>query len=184
MRLLKILPLLFLFILGSCSPIRVAADYDTMADFTQYKTYAFYKKGIEKVDISDLDKRRILRALDEGLMAKGMTKSENPDLIISIFAKSTKKVNVYNNSGYYGYGGYYGHWSPWYYGPNYGTQVSVHEEGTLFVDFIDNNKKELVWQGIGKGALVIDNAAKKEARIKEFITKILEKYPPFIEEKK
>ena len=73
---------------------------------------------LEKVDISDLDKRRILRELDEGLMAKGMTKSENPDLIISIFAKSTKKVNIYNNSGYYGYPYYGGYWSPWYYGPN------------------------------------------------------------------
>lgn len=180
MRLLKYTPLLLLFIVSSCSSIRVAADYDTMADFNQYKTYAFYKKGIEKVDISDLDKRRILRELDAVLMAKGMTKSEDPDLIINIFAKSTKKVNVYNdyNYNYYGY-----YWSPWYYGPNYGSQVSVHEEGTLFIDFIDNTKKELVWQGIGKGALVIDNAAKKEKRIKEFIAKILEKYPPFIEEK-
>ena len=62
--------------------------------------------------------------------------------------------------------------------------MSVHEEGTLFIDFVDNKKKELVWQGIGKGALVIDDAAKKEKRIKEFIAKILEKYPPFIEEGK
>ena len=177
MRLFKVLPLLLVFAIVSCSSIRVAADYDTQVDFSKYKTYAFYKKGIDKVDISDLDKRRILRALEAELGAKGMTVSENPDLIISIFAKSTKKVNVYQ--GYNNY--YYGYWSPWYYGPNYGSQVTVHEEGTLFVDFVDNEKKELVWQGIGKGALVIDNAAKKEARINEFIAKILEKYPPFTE---
>lgn len=177
MKLFKLLPLLLAFAIVSCTTIRVAADYDTKADFSKYKTYAFYKKGIDKVDISDLDKRRILRALESELGAKGMTVSENPDLIISIFAKSTKKVNVYQ--GYNNY--YYGYWSPWYYGPNYGSQVTVHEEGTLFVDFVDNEKKELVWQGIGKGALVIDNAEKKEARINEFIAKILEKYPPFIE---
>jgi len=179
MKPIQILALLFLFIVGSCSPIRVAADYDTMVDFSQYKTYAFYKKGIDKVDISDIDKRRILRAIEAEFEAKGMIKSENPDLIVSIFAKSTKKVNVYegyNNNNY-------GYWSPWYYGPNYNRQVSIYEEGTLFIDFVDNQKKELVWQGIGKGALVIDNAVKKEARIKEFISKILEKYPPFIEEK-
>ena len=177
MRLFKFLPLVLVFAIVSCNSIQVAADYDTQVDFSQYKTYAFYKKGIDKVDISDLDKRRILRALEAELGAKGMTVSENPDLIISIFAKSTKKVNVY--SGYNNY--YYGYWSPWYYGPNYGSQVTVHEEGTLFVDFVDNQKKELVWQGIGKGALVIDNAAKKEARINEFIAKILEEYPPFTE---
>ena len=179
MRLFKVLPILFVFAIVSCNSIRVAADYDTQVDFSKYKTYAFYKKGIDKVDISDLDKRRILRALEAELGAKGMTVSENPDLIISIFAKSTKKVDIYQ--GYNNYNYHYGYWSPWYYGPNYGSQVSVHEEGTLFVDFVDNEKKELVWQGIGKGALVIDNAAKKEARIKEFISKILEKYPPFIE---
>lgn len=177
MRLFKILTILSVFAIVSCSSIRVAADYDTQVDFSKYKTYAFYKKGIDKVDISDLDKRRILRALEAELSAKGMTVSENPDLIISIFAKSTKKINVYD--GYNNY--YYGYWSPWYYGPNYGSQVTVHEEGTLFVDFVDNEKKELVWQGIGKGALVIDNAAKKEARINEFISRILEKYPPFSE---
>jgi len=179
MRLIKILPLLLLFIVASCSTVRVAADYDTAVDFSQYKTYAFYKKGIDKVDISDLDKRRILRAIEAEFEAKGMTKSENPDLIVSIFAKSTKRVDVYE--GYNNY--YYGYWSPWYYGPNYNRQISVYEEGTLFIDFIDNDKKELVWQGIGKGALVIDNAAKKEVRIKEFVSKMLEKYPPFIEEK-
>ena len=179
MRLINISILMLLFVITSCSSIRVAADYDTTADFEQYKTYAFYKKGIDKVDISDIDKRRILRALEAELTAKGMVKSENPDLIVSIFAKSTKKVDIYSGGGYNNF--YYGYWSPWYYGPNYGSQVSVHEEGTLFVDFVDNEKKELVWQGIGKGALVIDNAEKKEARIKEFIAKILEKYPPFIE---
>ena len=182
MKLFKIISLvLVVYVVSSCNSIQVAADYDTTADFSKYKTYAFYKKGIAKVDISDIDKKRILRALESELGKRGMTASENPDLIISIFAKSTKKVNIYNNNGY-GYNNYYyGYWSPWYYGPNYGSQVTVHEEGTLFVDFIDNEKKELVWQGIGKGALVIDDAKKKEARINEFITRILEKYPPFME---
>ncbi|MDT0552822.1 DUF4136 domain-containing protein [Urechidicola vernalis] len=184
MRFVKLLSFLFVMaILFSCSPIRVAADYDTMADFTQYKSYAFYKKGIDKVEISDIDKKRILRAIETEFSARGMVKSDDPDLVVSIFAKSTKKVDIYGGyNNFYPYG--YGYWSPWYYGPNYGQQVSVHEEGTLFVDFIDNKKKELVWQGIGKGALIIDNAVKKEARIKEFIKRILEKYPPFMEEDK
>ncbi|MDB4402725.1 DUF4136 domain-containing protein, partial [Algibacter sp.] len=39
------------------------------------------------------------------------------------------------------------------------------------------NKKELVWQGMGTGYLS-RNMEKKEARIKEFVTKIMEKYPP------
>ncbi len=180
MKLIKLLSLALLFIVASCSSIKVAADYDTATDFTQYKTFAFYKKGIEKVDISDLDKRRIIRAIEAELSAKGMTISENPDLIVNIFAKSVKKVTVYNNYSSY-YSPYY-FWTPYYYGPNYGTYVSQYDEGTLFIDFIDSSKKELVWQGIGKGALVMDNAAKKDEKIKEFVAKILIQYPPLLEE--
>lgn len=171
MRLIKFLPLLILMLLVSCSSVRVATDYDTSADFNQYKTFAFYKKGIDKVDISDLDKRRILRAIESEMLAKGMTKSENPDVIVNIFAKSAKKVRVHDDFNYF--------WRPWYYGPNFGTRISQYNEGTLFIDLIDSQNKELVWQGIGRGALRYNNVAKKEARIKEFVGEIMAKYPPF-----
>lgn len=169
--------LVILILLTSCSTIKVAADYDTSADYSQYKTFAFYKKGIEKVDISDLDKRRIIRAIEAELLAKGMTISEKPDIVVNIFAKSTKKVTIHNN---YYYGGYY-YWRPYYYGPNYGTYISQYEEGTLFIDFIDNTKKEMVWQGIGKGALKMSNAMEKDENVKEFVKLILAQYPPFSE---
>ena len=66
--------------MASCASVRVSSDYDKNVDFKKYKTFAFYKKGIDKVDISDLDKRRILRAIESDLLNKGFTKSENPDL--------------------------------------------------------------------------------------------------------
>ena len=168
--------LLLVFVIVSCSSVRVAADYDKNANFNEYKTFAFFKTGIDKAEISDLDKRRILRAIEAELLAKGFTKSENPDLLVSIFTKSRQKVNVYNNGyGHYGYG--WG-WSPFYWGhyPYY-SNVSTSTEGTLYVDLIDANKKELVWQGMGIGYLT-KNMDKKEARFKEFVFKIMEKYPP------
>ena len=106
MKILKILPLLLIFLATSCVSVRVSSDYDKNADFKQYKTFAFYKKGIDKVDISDLDKRRILRAIEADLLAKGFTKSENPDLLVNIFTKSREKINVYNNN-YHGWYPYY-----------------------------------------------------------------------------
>lgn len=176
MKALKLLPLALLFLVASCSSVRVTSDYDTSTDFSQYKTFAFYKKGIDKVEISDLDKRRILKALESELMAKGFTKSENPDLLVNIFTKSRQKVDVYsNNMMHYG-------WHPWYYGPNFGMQISKYTEGTLFIDLIDSQKKELAWQGIGSGGLTTSgNVAKKEERIKEFVAEIMSKYPPVIE---
>lgn len=173
MKFIKLLPLVLMLLLASCSTVKVTTDYDTKTDFNQYKTFAFYKKGIDKVEISDLDKKRILRAIETELTAKGMAKSENPDVIINIFAKSNKKISVYNDYNYF--------WRPWYYGPNFNTRISQYNQGTLFIDMIDNNKKELVWQGIGSGALSMNSVAKKEERVKEFVAEILAKYPPFIE---
>ena len=60
-RILKLLPLLvILLVVTSCTSVRVATDYDRKANFNDYKTFAFFKTGIDKAEISDLDKRRIL----------------------------------------------------------------------------------------------------------------------------
>jgi hypothetical protein len=176
MKIIKLLPVAVLFLVASCSSVRVTSDYDTTTDFSKFKTFAFYKKGIDKVEISDLDKRRILKAIESELLAKGLTISEDPDVLVNIFTKSRQKVDVYNNNSMY-----FG-WHPWYYGPNFGTHISKYTEGTLFVDLIDAKTKELAWQGIGSGALnTSGNVTKKEERIKEFVAEIMTKYPPGIE---
>jgi hypothetical protein len=184
MKALKLASLVVIFLITSCSSVKVVADYDQATDFSKYKTFAFYKKGIDKAEISDLDKRRILKGVEAQLLAKGFTKSENPDVLVNIFTKAQRKVDVYTNDFYgygYGYGGYYG-WYPWYYGPNYGNQISTYTEGTLFIDLIDAEKKELIWQGIGSGGLnTSGNVTKKEEKIKEFVDEIMAQYPPVIQ---
>lgn len=175
MKTIKLLPLLFLFVLVSCSSVQVATDYDKNVDFANYKSFAFFKSGIDKVEISDLDKRRILNAIDAELTAKGITKSENPDLLVNIFNKSRQQVDVNQFNAGWGYGWGWG-WNPWMWGGR-STTVSTTTEGTLYIDLIDARKKELIWQGEGVGVLT-QNINKKEERIKEFVKKILEKYPP------
>jgi len=174
MKAFKFLPVLLLFVFTSCSTVRVVTDYDKEVNFNQYTSFAFYKPGIDKAKISDLDKKRILRAIESELVAKGMTKSETPDLLISIFTKERERVDVYNNNFGYGWG-----WHPWYYGHYYGgSSVSRTSEGTLFIDLIDANTNNLVWQGMGNADLATQNMEKKEARIREIVKEILAKYPP------
>lgn len=178
MKILKFsFALLFAVLMTSCSSVRVAADYDREANFESYKTFAFFKTGIDKAEISDLDKRRILRAIETELLAKGFTKSENPDILVSIFTKSQQRVDVYNNA--WGFGGWgWGGFGPgWGWGWNNQPTVSVQSEGTLFIDLIDMKNKELIWQGMGTG-VISQKLEKKEERIKEFVSKIMEKYPP------
>ncbi|NNK83676.1 MAG: DUF4136 domain-containing protein [Flavobacteriaceae bacterium] len=180
-KLLKILPIaLILIMTTSCVSVRVASDYDKAADFNSYKSFAFFKNGIDKAEISDLDKRRILRAIEAELLAKGFTKSENPDLLVSIFTKSKQRVDVYNN--FWGAGAWGWGWGG-FYGPGWGwnqPMVSTRTEGVLYIDLIDAKKKELIWQGQGVGN-ISQNMEKKEERIKEFVAKIMEKYPPGLE---
>jgi hypothetical protein len=152
----------------------VYSDYDKQVDFTPYKTYAFHKNGIDRAEISDLDKKRILHTIDETMSAKGFTKSDNPDLLISFFTKEREEVNVNQFNAGWGYGWGWG-WNPFLWGGN--TMVTRHTEGSLYIDIIDAKKKELIWQGEGEGVLTKDRD-KKEALIKEFVSKILEQYPP------
>ncbi|MDC6355643.1 MULTISPECIES: DUF4136 domain-containing protein [Robiginitalea] len=169
-------------LLASCSSVRVASDYDRDADFSRYATYAFYKTGIDKAQISDLDKKRILRAIDNEMSSRGFVKSQNPDLLISIFTTEKDRVDVYNNNFGWGWGWGWGWYNPWVWGPggwNYGPTVTTRTEGTLYIDLIDAEAKELVWQGKGTGILGnTSNIEKKEARIRAFVSRILERYPP------
>ncbi len=89
---------LLLCLISSCSSIKVATDYDSQVEFDNYQTFAFYKPGIDQAEISDLDKRRILRAIKDELLSKGFTMSEEPDMLISIFTKANQRVDVYNNN--------------------------------------------------------------------------------------
>ena len=173
MKTLKLLSILFIATLASCSSVRVNADYDKKANFSNYKTYAYMKNNLDNITISDFDKKRILNAIDEVMTTKGFTKSENPDIIVNIFTKERERVDVYQNYGF-GWG-----WGPyWGMGMNH-PAVTTTSEGTLFLDFVDTKTKELVWQGQGTGYLT-RNRDKKDAVIKEFVTKILAQYPPQI----
>lgn len=170
MKKLKLLSILTVVLLiTSCASVNVSTDYDQQVDFNQYKSFAFFKPGIDQAEISDLDKKRILRAIESELLSRGYVKSDDPDLLVSIFTKERERVDVYNNFGW-GWG-----WNP-YWGMNY-SNVSSRTEGTLYIDLIDAGKKELVWQGKGSGYLT-HRAEKKQERINEFVNKILSKFPP------
>lgn len=191
-----VLPLLLFTFLTSCISVRVATDYDREANFTAYKSYAFYKTGIDQAQISDLDKKRILTAIEAEMSRMGYVKSQNPDLLVNIFTKEREQVDIYNNNfgwgwggwgwGGFGWGGFgwggFG-WPGWGFGPGwgggFGPNVSTRTEGSLYIDLIDNKNKGLVWQGRGVGNLNnTKNIDKKEERIREFVSEIMSAYPP------
>ncbi|GAL01008.1 phosphonate ABC transporter phosphate-binding periplasmic component [Nonlabens ulvanivorans] len=87
-------------LLVGCQTVRVSQDYAVGTDFNQFKTYGYFKQGIDEADINDLDKKRILKAIDEQMLASGWAKSQTPDVMINIFTKTQQRVDVYNNWGW------------------------------------------------------------------------------------
>ena len=170
----RILLLLLILVSINCSSIRVFADHDSAIDFSQYKTYAFFKPGIDEVEISDLDKRRILKAIEKQMEGKALDLSPSPDLLINIAVKATDRVTVnnFNNPGWgWGWG-----WNPWFWGAN-NTNVTTQTRGELFIDIIDAKTKNLVWQGKGYGG-INEYSKNREERIQNFVAEILSNYPP------
>jgi hypothetical protein len=176
----KIFPFIIaLIFLIACQSVRVVTDYDKVAPFKSYKTFGFHKEGVDRSEISDLDKRRILKAIETTLLEKGFTKSDTPDLLVNFFTKEKQQVNIYNNNfNSFGWGMGWG----WGWGPYFGSQYNVSNstQGTLYIDLIDTNRKELIWQGIGRGNLTT-SVKHKDERINTFVASILEGYPPEIE---
>ena len=164
--------ILFSLSILSCGSIKVASDYDSDADFSNYKTFAFYKSGIDKVEISDIDKKRILKSIQNTLLNKGLTIDENPDILINIATKSSE--NIYIDNSFYSpyYTGWYPHYSRGHRQVAYSTS-----QGALYIDVIDTKSKQLIWQGKGIGVLSSKKSDRDEL-VNNYVTKILEVYPP------
>ncbi|QNR85501.1 DUF4136 domain-containing protein [Pedobacter riviphilus] len=87
--------------LAGCTTLRTASDYDKNVDLSGYKTYNFYDKGIARVKLNNLDKRRLIAAVESEMNAKGFTKSDRPDLLVNLVVVAREKTDVYG-PGYYG----------------------------------------------------------------------------------
>jgi len=183
MKTFKTLLMLFTVVLAlsGCSSLRTASDYDKNVDFSTYKTYNFYDKGIARVRLNNLDKRRLMAAVEAEMNAKGFVKADKPNLLVNLVVVAREKTDVYGPAYYGGWGwgggwGWRGGWgSPfWGGGPSY---VNQYIEGTIIIDFLDPAKKILFWHGRGSG-FNLDNLNKREERLYTGVREILAQYPP------
>jgi hypothetical protein len=166
----------------SCSTIKVTSDFDKTAPFASYKTFAFTNEALG-LQINDLNRNRLLTAIETELAAKGFTKSEtNPDVWIDmqLRGEEIQTATATTTGGYPGYGYGYGYRYGWSGGFSTTTiDYDTYVEGTLFIDMIDAKKKQLVWQGRGTKTLEPDaSQQKREENINYAVKQIFMKYPP------
>jgi hypothetical protein len=179
MKKFLIIPVLFAFM--ACSTVKVAYDYDKQADFSKYKTYVISEETLKMEGVNQLNRDRIIAAVEKQMAAKGFTKAENADVILDVRIKGEEiqTATATSTGGYGGYGYGYGRWG---YGGGFSTTTVNYDkyvEGTLFVTLVDKATEKIAWQGTGTKT-VEENASaeKREQNIDYAVTQIFTNYPP------
>lgn len=173
----KYLILLLAISTFSCATIKISSDFDRQADFLKYKTYQL-SNDTQNLPIQQLNRDRIIAAVENEMAAKGFSKSDNPDIIVdvNITGKEIQTATATTTGGY-GYG-----YREWGYGGGFSTtQINYDQytEGTMIITFVDASAEKIVWQGTGTKTLV-ENASteKREKNINYAVQQIFYKYPP------
>ncbi len=178
MKVLRCGLMFFLLItLGACAkpaPPKVETTFDWKADFSSYRTWMWTDKKPVVADslIGDdpLD-RMIRRAVDRELGNKGLRPvADKPDLLVKYKGKIQAAVSA--SPGATGYS-YNWRWSKSAAG---GMQQDSYRKGTLVIDLIDAQTRELVWRGSTSRSLTYEEGAR--GKIPEVVREILSHYPP------
>ena len=158
---------------------RTTYDFDKSAPFGNYKTYSM-KVGTPTGQ--PLIDKRIEAAIEAQLEARGFSRNDQgPDVLVTYHMAFNEEKDIssfssgpmYGGVGYgYGWGGGWGTTT---------TDVRVRNIiiGTLAIDILDANKKEIAWRGLGTRE--VDTSAKPDKRdenIGKAVEKIFRNYPP------
>ncbi len=171
----SLLSLVLISSLLSCSAVRVNYDYDKKTDFSNYTTYNYYPEM--ETGLSELDSKRLLKAIDSTMQLKGILFSEEPDFFINIQSRAFR--NPQNSTVGVGVGGT---------GRNVGGGVSIgipvggsNFEREIVFDLVDSQKDELFWQAVSESAFR-ENASPsvKEEKLNDIVSKVFSKYPPSV----
>jgi hypothetical protein len=156
----------------ACSSMTVRADHDSQNDFGTYSAFAvFERQGKEnrRPQMNPIVDRRIGASMAAELEAKGFasTAARKADFLVTFYTAVRRRV-VINRAGWYGWG----RWG-WHGGA---TWVNSYPEGTLVIDIIDRQSRQLVWRGVGEGAFTSTNPSNE--KVAKRVSKILRTFPP------
>lgn len=170
--------------MAACAPsVKVRSDSAPNVDMSQYQTYNFFSQmGVEGEHYSSLLGQHFRDAIGGEMDARGYVLSETPQLQVnvSIGAKEKVKVNTYNDpylyGGYYGYRGYGYYGSPWHHG---GTQTTVRQytEAEVFIDLVDADSHQLVWQGVATFTLTDKMQQEIRQTVRNTVDSVFVQYP-------
>ena len=161
----------------------IRADYDKAADFGKYRTYNFVAAtGTGSTDAKSLAQQILQSAASREMESRGYTKADNADLLINFKGKLEEKTDIESTpapmyGAGWGYRGWYGApYGAYGYG---GTEVSTrrYNVGTLVMDIVDREKKQVVFQGGAEQEVTKKMLQDRETLLNGAVASIFAKYP-------
>lgn len=184
------LPLLVAALTG-CSTMEINTDFDPSANFSDLKTYAWIDEprkptGDPRIDDNPFLEGRVHAAVERELGAKGFVLDESgtPDFLIAYHVSLDQKRSVQHLNDYYGYGPGWGYSyprarPPGYFGTTSSTYVYEYEEGTLILDIVKPEGRQLIWRGAARDEVRFSNTpAKESGQLNEAVARMLKRFPP------
>jgi hypothetical protein len=174
-----------LFALAGCAAHGpdIRTDYDANTDFARFSTFAFMdreERGVTRT-YDTIGDRRVIAAVTRELEARGYRRVESdPDLLVN-FAMSTEDVQEVRSvpstvmpPPWYGWRtGYYYPWPAY----TYETWVDTYQRGTLFIDLVDPERRQLVWEGSAVGRITEAARGDPGAALDSAVSEIFARYP-------
>jgi hypothetical protein len=171
-----LISIIILITFSACSSLDITSDYDPSQDFSTYKTYRWAKmKEQHKGDLLAKNIRlwrRVQSAVDKSLQEKGFEKLDRgkPDFIVFIHAGVQQRMDVYQSG--YRYGGWWGPYGGY-------TSVSHYKQGTLVIDIVDREEKELSWRSMASDVIRdYSDPQELQEEINYVVTAMLDDFPP------
>lgn len=170
-----------LFLAGCASGPDVRADYDKAVDFGRYRTYGFVAQaGTNTGESKSLATQWLQNAAAREMESRGYARSDKPDLVVNFKGKLEEKADIESVPGPY-YGSTWGYRG--LYGAPYGgwggaqTYTRRYTVGTLVIDVVDREQREVVFQGTTEGIVTEKMRENREQTISQAVARIFSKYP-------
>lgn len=168
--------LIVIALFTSCKPFEIITEIDPTVNFKEYNNFMMMQR-LESEMINPETKTILANAISDELSKRGYNETLSPELLIKVMVITQGKEavsrdrtnNFYWGSDYYTYG--------WGIGTGI-NKVNYHsyKEGTVIIDMIDRDDKQLVWQSIATGAFK-GNKKNNEQKVKKMIAKMFEQFP-------
>lgn len=160
---------------------RVTSDADPQADFSRYRTFAFFEPlALESRGYTTLLSARLKDEARRQMESRGYVYDEAaPDLRVNLNAFVEEKTDVVAIPDI-DYGWYYSYRARAYVGvPFYRERAQVvrYAEGTVNVDLVDAREKRLVWEGVAVGSAAGRTPAERRERAGASVAKIFAAFP-------